>query len=94
VSRRHVSNGSSLEQNYPNPFSRRTTICFTLKRSQRVSLRIFDPLGREVSRLLDGRMEPGTYTATWDAADRGGGIYYCRMTCEGSIETRSLELVR
>ncbi len=42
-----------VSQNYPNPFNPSTTIHFQLPRQARVTLKIFDPLGKEIETLID-----------------------------------------
>jgi len=70
-----------LEQNYPNPFNPGTTIRFGLPVQDRVSLKVYDLLGREVRSLLnDVTLEKGFHTASWDGRDGGGnsvasGVY-------------------
>jgi hypothetical protein len=70
-----------LEQNYPNPFNPSTTIRFGLPVADRISLKVYDLLGREVRALLsDENMEKGFHTVTWDGRDGGGraaatGVY-------------------
>ncbi len=64
----------TLEQNYPNPFSDRTTIRFrvgSLNHSSTVSLRVFDALGRKIATLFEGEAEPGEYTFDFKPHDFG-----------------------
>ncbi len=92
--------GFSLDQNYPNPFRDRTEIDFTLETPASATLRIFDVLGREVARLVDGeRLAPGTYTVEWDGTDGSGtdlpsGTYFGTLDVDGARVTETLVLVR
>lgn len=70
----------SLLQNYPNPFNPTTTIGFSLTNAGRVSLKVYDVLGREVRTLLDGTKGPGEYHVTFNAAGLPSGVYLYRLT--------------
>lgn len=85
-----------LEQNYPNPFNPVTAIEFTLPGTQRVSLRIFDVLGRPVATLLDDKtMSTGTYTVRFDASRLASGIYLYRLeTADSFVQSRRMLLVK
>jgi Secretion system C-terminal sorting domain len=72
----------SLDQNYPNPFNPTTTIFFELPSRSIVTLKIFDVLGREVSALVSGEMQAGTYTRQWNAANMSSGIYFYRLVAK------------
>ncbi len=62
-----------LEQNYPNPFNPVTTIRFSLPIESKISLVVYDILGREVRRLIDGeKFKRGVHAVTWDGSDRVG----------------------
>lgn len=70
----------SLKQNFPNPFNPSTQISFTIKDAGMVNLTIYDLIGREVVRLINGHLEPGNYNAVWDAAGQSSGIYFIKLT--------------
>jgi hypothetical protein len=70
----------ALQQNYPNPFNASTEIRFALPIASRVSLIIYDVVGREISALVDGNIEAGYYTARWNASSMAGGIYLAKFT--------------
>jgi hypothetical protein len=62
-----------LEQNYPNPFNPSTTIQFSLPINKKISLIVYDMLGQEVKRIIDGQeYEKGTHVATWNGTDNRG----------------------
>ena len=74
-----------LEANYPNPFNPTTTIGYAIPEAAQVSLKIFDMLGREITTLAEGGMEPGRYVVEWNGRDLNGssvgsGVYIYRMT--------------
>jgi hypothetical protein len=50
-----------LSQNYPNPFSERTTIKFCIPGRTRVRLEVFNSEGLIVETLLDEEKDAGTY---------------------------------
>ena len=71
---------------------------FTVSERARVSLRIYDVLGREVRTLVDQDAAPGTFDAHWDARTATGepvgrGVYFARFTQNGvAMATQKLVL--
>lgn len=68
-----IQTGFKLYGNYPNPFNSVSTIRFDLPQASDVSLVVYDILGREVARLVDGYMEAGYHQVQWNGGDRLGG---------------------
>ncbi len=74
-----------LEQNYPNPFNPETTIRFSLPVDKKVSLKIYDILGNEVSTLLDNELlQKNSYEVKWNATTNAGskvasGVYIATL---------------
>jgi hypothetical protein len=59
-----------LGQNYPNPFNPSTTIRFSLPVDKRISLIVYDLLGREVKRLIDNQdFKQGPSETVWDGTN-------------------------
>jgi dienelactone hydrolase len=84
----------SLAQNYPNPFNPTTTIDFSLPTAAHVTLKVFDPLGREVATLVD-KIEPaGVNSLKFDASRLSSGVYYYRITAGSFVGTKQMLLVR
>ncbi len=84
----------ALDQNFPNPFNPSTTIRFSVAAHRRVTLTVYDVLGREVASLIDEEKEPGTYAVRWDAANAASGVYWYRMTAGEISLVRPLMVVK
>ncbi len=88
-----------LEQNFPNPFNPTTTIVFNLPRSARVSLEVYDLLGRRVTTLITGLLFSGRHTVTWNGLDAHGepvasGMYCYRLQAGEQVAVRKMLLLR
>ncbi len=62
-------------RNYPNPFNTHTNISLMLTKSESVSLRITDLLGREVAEMDYGILGEGSQTIGFDAVTLSSGSY-------------------
>jgi hypothetical protein len=89
-----VPTGFRLCQNYPNPFNPSTVISYHVASVGKVSLKVFDLLGREVSTLINEVKSAGTYTTTFNAANMPSGVYFYRLQAGSYIETKKLILLR
>jgi hypothetical protein len=59
-----------LEQNYPNPFNPSTTIRFSLPLEKKISLVVYDILGKEVKTLInDQAYTKGAHEVVWDGTN-------------------------
>lgn len=89
----------ALGQNQPNPFNPATEISFSLPRSGRASLQVYDLAGRRVRTLVDGEMPAGVFTARWNGRDQAGapvssGIYLYRLVAGDFVQTKRMVLVK
>lgn len=57
-----------LGQNYPNPFSEKTTIKYCVAYKTKVRLTVFDEDGNEIQKLVDEEKNPGTYEVVFKSA--------------------------
>jgi len=85
-----------LEQNYPNPFNGETKVGFRIadSGSRGVKLAVMDVLGREVVTLVDEPLAPGYYSVPFQASGLASGVYLCRLSAGGSVETRRMVLMK
>lgn len=69
----------TLDQNFPNPFNSRTSICVTLPLQGRLRLEVSNVLGQTEAVLYDGSAPEGTSCYEWEG-DASSGVYFCRAT--------------
>jgi len=79
-----------LSQNYPNPFNPATTIRFSIPQSTRVSLKIFDVLGKAVETLVNEQRPAGSYEVHFDASRLSSGVYFFRFQAGGFSSVRKM----
>ena len=84
----------SLEQNYPNPFSDRTTLAFTLSAPTQVEISVFDVTGRRLAILVDAHLGAGEHRIPWEAGGYASGVYFSRVKVAGLTSTQRMMLVR
>ncbi|UCH10374.1 MAG: T9SS type A sorting domain-containing protein, partial [Fidelibacterota bacterium] len=95
--------GDLLSQSYANPLSlskhEETRIDYHLAKEGKVSLVVYDILGREVKTLVNDTKPEGKYSAFWNAHDNQGrrvstGIYLYRIQAGDFIETRKIVVLK
>ena len=84
----------ALKQNYPNPFNPITTIEYDLPVESKVTLKIFDVLGREVSTLVNKEQRAGRYSIEFDASQLSSGTYFYRIDAGTFFDVKKFLLIR
>ncbi len=84
----------ALGQNYPNPFNPSTTITCQLPSTAKVTLTVYDLLGRNVAVLMDGVYPAGIYPVRWDASREPSGVYFYRLLAEGRSLSHPMILLK
>ncbi|HUI30286.1 MAG TPA: T9SS type A sorting domain-containing protein [Candidatus Acidoferrales bacterium] len=84
-----------LSQNYPNPFNPTTKIEYSLKNNVKVTLKVYDVLGREVATLVDAKQSAGQHFVTFNGDRFASGIYlYSLVTSDGFKMTKKMVLLK
>ncbi|MCB9257980.1 MAG: S8 family peptidase [Ignavibacteriales bacterium] len=89
-----------LYQNYPNPFNPNTKIKYSIQndvsnfKPMKVTIKIFDMLGRELTTLVNENKIPGIYEMQWDASEYTSGVYFCQFTCGNNIQTKKMTFIK
>ena len=98
--------GFSLEQNYPNPFNPSTKIRFEIPSAssdlifstQKVTLKVYDVIGKEVATLVDEYKSAGTYEVEFNAGSilkkTTSGVYFYQLRIGNLIQTKKMILIK
>jgi len=73
----------NLEQNYPNPFNPSTSIRFALPVDAKVTVKLYDILGRELVELANNSFNAGIHTLNLNAVNFSSGIYFYSIEAKG-----------
>lgn len=84
----------SLHQNYPNPFNPVTTIRFEVPTEQKLTLEVYDMLGRKVKTLFDGYAKRGLVAVDFNATDFSSGIYFYTIKTQNFTATKKMILLK
>jgi len=84
----------SLSQNYPNPFNPVTNLEFGISDLGFVSLKVYDMLGKEVTTLVNEKLNPGKYKVEFDGNKLPSGVYFYRLVAGEFTETKRMMLIQ
>ncbi|MCS7052747.1 MAG: M12 family metallo-peptidase [Ignavibacterium sp.] len=87
-------NKFSLEQNYPNPFNPVTNIKFTVPEKSFVTIKVFNALGQEISKIVDGEFDAGVHKIDFDASELTSGVYYYKMETPQFSQIKKMIVVK
>jgi len=88
--------GGSVDRVLPTLVRDRVRINFTVVRRGNVNLGVYDATGSLVRTLVDGTLDPGSQSATWDRTDSNGrrvadGTYFYRLVVDGrAVSSKSV----
>jgi hypothetical protein len=89
-----VARSFELAQNYPNPFNPSTEISFTLAKSEKVKLAVYNLLGKEVAVLVNGTRNAGPQTVTFNAKNLSSGVYFYKLEAGSSVLAKKMMLLK
>ena len=83
-----------LYQNFPNPFNPETMIRYFLKKSDNVTLTIYDALGKELLTLVNVRQSAGSHSVSFSGANLPSGIYFYELKAGNYSEVKKMLLLK
>ena len=84
----------TLEQNYPNPFNPSTKISFSTKNAAQVTLEVYNVMGQKLATLVNGFVNSGNHTVSFDATNFASGMYLYKLTAGNYSSVKSMMLIK
>ena len=84
----------NLSQNYPNPFNPTTMITYSLREKDHVTLIVYDILGKEVARLVDGIQTEGEHSINFDGSNLPSGMYIYQLKGSNFTISKKMLLIK
>jgi tetratricopeptide (TPR) repeat protein len=97
-----ASNGNAVSDsslgysinNYPNPFNPSTTINYTIPKTEKVTLEVYDIVGRRIAELVNTEKPAGTHSVRFDASSLASGIYFYTIRAGEFLQTKKMLLIK
>lgn len=83
-----------LNQNYPNPFNPVTTISFTMPKTEKVNLTVYNSIGQKVAVLINNQLNQGLHLIDWYAGQLASGIYFYKLQVGPFSQTKKMLLLK
>ena len=82
-----------------NTFNQSTLIQYNLPYESKVTLKVYDKVGRNLVNLVSGRQKAGFYSVRWNNKDNQGnilpsGVYFLRMETKSYKVTKKIVIIR
>ncbi len=84
----------AMQELYPNPAGEEATLHYTLARTERVRLALFNTMGQEVLSLFDGMQVQGEHTVRMHTGNVPPGMYVCRLSSGNTTVSSRLIIAR
>lgn len=84
--------GYSLNQNYPNPFSKNTSISFEIPKDTFVSLKIHNLSGNQIAELAGSKYPQGKHTLEFNSEYLSKGVYFYSLQTDDYTISRKMIL--
>ncbi len=84
----------SLSQNYPNPFNPTTKINFSIPKTENVTLKVYDILGKEVATLINGELSAGNHSFQFFGENLSSGLYIYQLKTDNYFAVKKMLLIK
>jgi len=87
-----MPDGLSSFEVYPNPFSNQTNISYTVAKTAKVEVRVYDMLGKEINTLVNEIQSSGSYHTLFslNSVELKSGSYIVKIAIDGNIASKQI----
>ena len=90
-----ISEEFNLGQNYPNPFSEKTTIKFSVPRKSTITMVVYDAFGKIVETLVKNIPTPaGNYELEYSPKNLNAGLYFYAIEAEKYFGVKKMIIIK
>jgi len=79
----YETKGYFLSNNYPNPFTHKTTIHYTIPEVGQVKLVVYDMFGNRIAELVNETQTAGSYKVQFEDSRLNAGVYLYKIEVKG-----------
>ncbi len=88
-----------LSAPYPNPFNPETRLDYALDSATKLTIRVFDVMGRQQCTLVHGWQPTGRHHVSWNGRDASGrilpaGTYFIRLEARDQVQVQKVILLK
>jgi hypothetical protein len=90
----NAPSGIAVSPNYPNPYNKTTQFIVTLDKESTIGVDVYNMVGEAIWSTVTGKMGTGGHIITIDGSTFSSGVYFYRVTAEGSSVTRKMVIAK
>lgn len=92
--RNSIPMGYELFEAYPNPFNPETNISFSVPKTSKIKISVYNVMGQKMVDLTNKNYSAGKYMLQWNAQDFSSGTYFYRMDADNFSQTKKINLIK
>jgi hypothetical protein len=77
-------------RNYPNPATSSTTISYTLQKGDKVTLKVYNTVGAEISTLVNSTQSAGAHQVEFNTSNLSSGLYFYKLQAGDHSEMQKM----
>ncbi len=83
-----------LVGNFPNPFSKTTTIAYEVNEPRPITITLWNLQGHQIAELADGQKNPGYHETPFEATDLPSGTYFLKLETPTETQTHRMVVLK